>query len=285
MEPSERISNRSTGQFDPKNWIAEGDGLLASSTKTREIWTNHRKTFSQTVRRRKLRNRDSASDWNLLTGLPRASMLLLGYSVEMYLKAGLAKAYYGCSKEMFERDVKDRFGHRLVSLANEIAFPLSDEDERSLDLLKNMVLVDARYPVFVPKGVPYADAVNQQTGRIWGRETFEVLTELANRIKEHSKSIDANSKNPTSRMSFNVDDDGYLAFRVGGDLPPRITYRVSSVQQRDCKTSLDDVKALFGSPRFQQLRYCWESAWIYEDGEKTTSLRARPSNRHRGPTN
>ena len=119
--------------------------------------------LSQTIRERKRGIRDSMSDWNLLTGLPRSSMLLLGYAVEMYLKAGLAKAYKGCSEDMFERDVKGRFGHKLVSLAKEIVFPLKDDDEKNFILLQGMVLADARYPVFVPDGESYADTVNQQT--------------------------------------------------------------------------------------------------------------------------
>ena len=94
LNNSSRISKRSAGQFDPNNWLSEGDGLFASAAKTREFWTNHRQTFSQTVRNRESRKRNCASDWNLLTGLPRASMLLLAYSVEMYLKAGMAKIGY-----------------------------------------------------------------------------------------------------------------------------------------------------------------------------------------------
>ena len=278
MNSSGRISSRSAGQFDPKNWFTEGNGLLASSTKMREIWTNHRQTFSQTVQERRSGKRDSLSDWSLLTGLPRASMLLLGYSVEMYLKAGLVQAYKGCSEEMFERDVKDRFGHKLVSLAKETAFPLQDGDEAHLNLLIDMVLVDARYPVFVPRSTPYADAVNQQTGRIWSNENYQAFTELANRVKVHSRTIDSDSNNPASCPSYNVDDDGYLAFRVGGNLPPRITYRLSSVQKQNCETSLEDIKALFTEPQFQSLRHYWEHAWIYEDGEKKTSRRAQPSN-------
>ena len=281
MDPSERIPNRSDGQFDPKNLFDEGDGLLASSAKTREIWTNHRQTFSQTVQGRKLGNRDHLSDWNLLTGLPRASMLLLGYSVEMYLKGGLVNAYKGCSKEMFERDVKGRFGHNLVSLAKEIAFPFKDGDENNLTLLKEMILVDARYPVFVPNGASYADTVNQQTGKIWSDENYKAFTELANRVKAHSRTIDKDSKNPASLNSFNVHDDGYLTFRVGGNLPPRITYRLSSVQKQNCGTSpedIEDIKALFTEPQFDGLRHYWERAWIYEDGEKKTSRRAQPSN-------
>lgn len=277
LNHSGRISKRSVGQFDPNNWISEGDGLLASSAKTRKIWTNHRQTFSQNVQVRESRNRDRASDWSLLTGLPRASMLLLAYSVEMYLKAGLAKAYLGCSEEMFERDVKGRFGHKLVLLAKEIAFPLEDEDGANLTLLREMMVVDARYPVVVPSGASYAGTVNQQTGRIWSSKNSEALTALAKRVKDHSQTIDADRNNPAFAMSVTVDDDGYLAFRAGGNLPSRITYRLSSFQKCTGETSPNDMKAVFASPAFHQLRFHWERAWIYEDGEKKTSCRRRPS--------
>ena len=208
MDNRGRISKRSAGQFDPENWFTEGDGLLASSEKTREVWTSHRQKFSQTVQERRLGSRDRASDWNLLTGLPRASMLLLGYSVEMYLKAGLVKAYFGCFEEMFNRDVKSRFGHKLLSLAPEIGFALKGDDGKNFKLLQEMVISDARYPVFVPDGESYADAVNQQTGRIWSSKNYEACIELAKRVREHSCTIDADSNNPVSCESFKVDDDG-----------------------------------------------------------------------------
>ncbi len=277
MKQSHRISHRSVGQFDPKNWFAEGDGLLASATKTRELWESHRSEFSQTIQERRSHDRDPSSDWNLLLGLPRSSMLLLGYSVEMYLKAGLVRAYYGCSEEMFGRDIKKRFGHKLVSMANEIAFSLNHDDEEQLRKLMDMILFDARYPVFVPHNASYSDTVNQQTHRIWCEQNFTILTELAKRIREHSKTIDADSDNPVSLESFTVDADGYLAFRIGGHLPPRITYRPSSIQRTSGKTSLDDMKALFRNSRFSRLRYYWHRAWIYEDGCTKTSCRAQPT--------
>ena len=49
-------------QFDAKNWFSEGDGLLASAAKTRETWTDHRRAFSQTVRKRGSEKLDRASD-------------------------------------------------------------------------------------------------------------------------------------------------------------------------------------------------------------------------------
>lgn len=277
LKQSNRISHRSVGQFDPKNWFTEGDGLLASATKTREVWTSHRDDFSRTIRERESNDRASSSDWDLLLGLPRSSMLLLGYAVEMFLKAGLAKAYYGCSEKMFGRDIKKRFGHRLALMASEIAFSLNQDDEGNLNTLKNMVLLDARYPLMIPPNSSYSDTVAQQTQRIWSESNFVTLTELAKRIREHSKAIDSDSTNPRSLESFTVDTDGYLAFRIGGRLPPRITYRPSSIQRTSGKTSPDDMKALFLDSRFSRLRHYWHRAWIYEDGCKKTSCRAQPA--------
>ncbi len=52
-------------------------------------------------------------------------MLLLAYSVEMYLKSGLAKACRGCSEDLFNHLSRREYGHRLYELANEIEFPSS----------------------------------------------------------------------------------------------------------------------------------------------------------------
>ena len=264
-----RISKRSVGEFNPKDWLNEGDGLMASSRKIREIWDDHRQAFSTIGKGQKTKD-----DWNFLTGLPRASMLLLGYSVEMYLKGGLAKAYHGCSEEMFQRDIRRRFGHDFISLADEIAFPLENGDENNLRLLKDMVMVDARYPVFVPEGTTYSDAANQQTRRIWSQSNFNSFLELANRIKTHSKSIDSSPHNPASFISLNVDEDGYVSFRAGGNLPPRITYRLSSEQKRLGQTSKDDVRALIKEN--QIIMHYWYLAGIFEDEEKETRCHARP---------
>lgn len=280
MDYSGRSSVSSVGQFDAKNWFEEGDGLLASSLKLREVWIDHHTTFLNTVQERKSGNWDRATDWNLLTGLPRASVLLLGYSVEVYLKAGLVKACCGCSEEMFEGYVKGERGHNLVLLGDEIAFGFKNGDRRNLEFLRGMTMAGARYPVFVEKGADYVDEVNRRTGEIWSAENFEALIELADRVREHSRSIDADRNNPALFKSFKVDDDGYLTFRVGGNLPPRITYRLSTNQVYKGEQSLDDIKALFLS-QLRGMGLYWEKAWIYEDGKKNgkqkTWRRAQPS--------
>jgi len=277
-----RLSNKSTGQFDPQKWISEGDGLLASSQKVRELWGSHREDFGRTVRQENEGQRPTTEDWTLLTGLPRTSMLLLGYAVEMYLKAGIAKAYRGCANTMFERDVKSRFGHNLDDMAYELAFPREPDDQNRFQKLKDMVLVDARYPVFVPEDGTYAEAVNQQTSRIWSENEYAKLSGVGQRVRDHVSKIDADSANCASFNSFNIDDDGYLAFRAGGHLPPRITYRLSTEMREANHIDAVDVKALLDERvHFQILRY-WDQAWIYEDGETSrgqpkTSRRQQPS--------
>ena len=274
LNQSERISIGSVGQFDSKNWLKEGDGLLASSVKTREIWITHDQKMLQNVQGGKLEGGNHASDWHLLEGLPRASMLLLGYSIEMYLKAGLAKAYQGCSERMFKRDIM-QYGHNFVRLAKDISFALRKGDGKNLDCLRKMVLTDARYPIFVVSGETLNDEINQQTGRIWSHVNFQAFTELANRVNDHARSIDADRNNPSFCRSIVVDDDGYLTFRQGGNLPPRVTYGLSAVQKSTGRTSFDDIKAIFLSA-FPVQYSMWEHAWIYEDGEDKTVCHAQP---------
>ena len=277
-----RLSKKDTGKFDPKKWMNEGDGLFASSRKIRDIWKDHRRALSEAVRQRTSEQRPTSNDWSLLTGLPRTSMLLLGYAVEMFLKAGIAKAYRGCSSQMFERDLKTRFGHKLHDIANELVFPCEPNDQKRFQKLTDMVLVDARYPIFIPDGDTYIEAVNQQTSRIWSESEYSDLCELAQRVRTHVGKIDSDSNRPALFESFNIDDDGYLAFRTGGNLPPRITYR-PSVRMRDAghNTALD-VKSLLDECIHCLILQHWDQAWIYEDGlngsgRPKTSRRQQPS--------
>ena len=204
MNISPRLSHRSEGIFDAQNWISEGDGLLASSQKVRETWAEHRKTFSENI----VHKRNVASDWPLLTGLPRSSMLLLGYAAEMYLKAGIVKAYIGCSHQMFDRDIKRLYRHNFPKMAEELKFSLSDGDREDLATLQNMVLADARYPIEIGDGGSYADAKNEQTSRIWNSDNYARLLELVNRLRAHSSLIDADCDCPCTYFSYQIDNDG-----------------------------------------------------------------------------
>jgi hypothetical protein len=65
----------------------------------------------------------------------------------MYLKAGLVKAYFGCSEELFNHDVRKNFRHRLKKLADEIDLPSLGESKADLRLLESFIVDWARYPI------------------------------------------------------------------------------------------------------------------------------------------
>lgn len=151
----------------------------------------------------------------------------------MYLKAGVVKAYVGCREGMLERDLKKRYGHGLAEIAAEIAFPDTAERKSEFDALRRMILFDSRYPITTPgPGGNYHAEVNDRTRRVWSPSDFAGLCRLARRVREHVSRIDGDSNNPGSHHSYRIDDDGYLALRVGGHLRPRITIRFSSEQHR-----------------------------------------------------
>lgn len=257
------LNSRSEGQFNPTNWIKEGNHLFASAKAARATWV---------VKRRKLKRSLSAVGkwthgtgmWAELEGLPKASVLLLGYSAEMFLKAGLAKAYQGCSEGMFDRDVR-QFSHNFKQLAKEVAFEVTSQDRKDLGTLQKMVLFDARYPV---KPSENASSNEQQAARmqiVWSKSEFTRMRHLVLRIRTHVSKIDMDSKNPATVASIKIDDDGYVVYRVGGHLPPRITYKFSSIQRELGRDSLEALRVSAQSGEFLLLEHIWDEASFHED--------------------
>lgn len=269
-----RLSHRSLGQFNPQDWLREGDDLFASAKATRATWI---------VKRARLRRSFAAHGdlkygrgmWARLERLPKASVMLLAYAVEMYLKAGVAKAYIGCREEMFTRDLRRIFSHNLKKMAREIVFATSAQDDEDLEFLSELMRA-GRYPVDAHDTQSYVAKKNARTQGLWRRTQFLRLRLLALRIRSHAALIDRDSQCPASHLSWQVDADGYLAFRAGGRLPPRITYLLSSAQRASGDTTLAHVRALVLSQDLLQVGLSWDAAWIFEDGAKETELRQQP---------
>jgi hypothetical protein len=260
-----RLSYRSEGTFDAGEWLKEGDGLLASARTTRATWLLKKRRFTAVLRSTP-RPKRTARAWNELTGLPRASVLLLGYAAEMFLKAGLAKAYHGCREEMYERDVRKRFGHDLGRLAKEVDFPLSKQSQTDFETLRHHILAGARYPAVPKAGQSYVDAVNELTHKIWDRATFRRYCALVGQVRKHVAKLDSDRRNPATFKSLNIDTDGYLVFRVGGNLSTRITYRPSTSMLKRGLTSPRDVRSLLDPNGHRTILHYWDTSIIVEDG-------------------
>ena len=74
-----------------------------------------------------------------------SSTLLVGYAVELFLKAGLTRLYVGCSKELFQKDVKGRYSHDLIKLSKSVEYPGLAGNREQLKQLKKVTLSEGRW--------------------------------------------------------------------------------------------------------------------------------------------
>ncbi len=270
---SSRLTNKSLGEFDTEAWMDEADALLAAAIATRELWAESRPIILDSI---KSKDVDYKKSWNLDKGLPQASVLLIGYACEIFLKAGLVKVYMGCDESRFKYDVKFKFGHNLLFAAQELSFPIDQKVQNNLEFLKRMITNNARYPVVSKGTTEYCDALNLRNREIRNKDKFDSLIYLSEMVREHVARIDSDKENSASFIRTNIDEDGYLMIRSGGHLPTRITYRISSLQKMNKETSLEDIINLFkADDQFTWLSSLWEKVAIYEDCYDGDSTKAR----------
>lgn len=257
---------RSQGQFNPANWIKEGNNLFSSSKSTRSVWI---------IKKARLKNRLSQglvprdlSTWSNYEGLAKSSFLLLGYSVEMFLKAGLAKIFFGCSENMFNNEIR-RLSHNYKILADEVNFPATDQDDSDLELLTDIVLFSARYPIDPREQQDYLATKAQLNSIFTSNSIFTRVRKLSMRLREHVTKIDQDHTNPATFKRIKLDTDGYLSFRCGGGLPPYITYKYSSKQKENNENNEIALKKIFSEDKnYKQLIQIWETAKLRQDKTK-----------------
>ena len=203
----ELIDGRARDGFDKQSWIEEADRHLRSAKILRDSRKRRRAALSKKPRPR-------IDNILAMDAAVHSSVLLVSYAIELFLKAGLTRVYVGCSKKLFERDVK-RYGHNLVKLAREIEYPLPDATKKHLRELQSVILSEGRYPFLSENSELQRDRVNQRAHRFWSDERFEDLRRLAGAIRTHALMLDGDSKNSAWYSNAAIDCDGHFAFRCG----------------------------------------------------------------------
>jgi hypothetical protein len=257
-----RLSKTSQGEFHYMDWIKEGVGLYDSARSVRTTWLLKKRRFNRSGK--PILSMEGLRFLSQLTALPRSSMLLLGYSVEMFLKSGIAKLFVGSSESIFKHSIKNTYSHNLERMAIDLQFNPTKQDILDLRKLQEYVLAEARYPVSLKPDEDYTEKLNNQNRTFQDRTEFSRLCELALRIKRHILTIDSTSSDPMSHGSWAVDDDGYFCYRIGGTLNGRITYRLSAYQKKHDLTSIDDVKefACYWQPA---VAVFWNKCDVFEE--------------------
>jgi hypothetical protein len=270
---------RKYGTHDSSEWIAEGDGLLASARSMRAQWLLLRRAIHRKTSQSGLFQNTLSREWSKLVGMPRASTLLLGYAAEMYLKSGLIKIYTGCDENLIDSEVK-LFGHDFVRIAKEISLPMDQNVKKQLAMLKYCVMVDARYPVKISHApgknmdAEYANSVNRRTDNMWSPKTFSALCTLVKSIRAYVQRLDGDESNPASFRRFDLPHGGYLVMRYGGNLQARITYRPE--KGKILKRTVRDLEKLAIAADWTEAKFYWSRFIYMEVGTK--GVKEMPSN-------
>ena len=216
--------------YNPKSWIEEGDGFLVSARSMRSIWLRKRRAYDIT----RSHGLNAGRYLNEIMGHPRASVLLLAYAAEMYLKAGVVKVFSNCREEPVGKWLTKKISHKHGFAAEFVELNLSERDRKLLGLLTDFVTT-MRYPV-VPntvedkRGFPFdtdhTAQVNERNNRIWSRTVFSELCSLVKVVAVHVQRIDEDEDNPAHFRRGWFGKDGYWVFRLGGNLSPRVSYRL-----------------------------------------------------------
>ncbi len=259
------INYKSVGTCDPQSWINEGDGLIAAAKCNRELWRRRRKKYPPEEDNYKV----EMKLWKEMYGLSRSSMLLLGYAVEMYLKAGLVKVYRNTPEILFKKEVRQYFKHNYFNIAKEIDFPFHLDDEKKFETLKSMVLYEARYPVDESDSSKNYKKENDRIRKFWDDKYFKKLVKLVNRVFKHVSHIDSDETNPAIFTKCTFGLDGYISLRFGGNLQARIIYKYSSDQKSDERKLQNLKKIIDYDERLHLMQHYWFRAKMFEDKKST----------------
>lgn len=266
-------ANKSFGTYDHKAWFDEGQGLYFSARALRGQWVQLRRNFKKEYRKNP-HIQPTGIFFVRLKGMPRASMLLLAYSAEMYLKSGLLKSFAKCSHRLIDRDTK-YLGHKLARLAKEINFSLSLENLEHLKILTNLLL-DARYPINPSKEYEWKDQkeytkkVNARTETTWNKNLFAELCRLVREIRNHVQRIDGDSENPSTILHADLENNGYITLRHGGNLVPMVTF--SDEDDRITPRTVGEIRELALDLGWIEAKHYWSIFSIRRDGKEKTLI-------------
>jgi hypothetical protein len=268
MKNQGRLTKASVGGFSASDWKSEGYSLLLSSKLLRYQWLQGRRRLIRRLRHENFGTVGHISyDLDLIDidkSLVKSSTLLIGYAIEMFLKAGLVRSLLGCSEELFTHLSKQKFSHNYLKIAKFIHLPLDHQSQEDLKALRSAVEFDARYPITVSDSECYIDKFNERRKRLSDNARYKRYRLLANRIEQHALKLAGSPKDMLATGFIEFDVDGYLCFRRGGSMPPRITFKLGTADNRNF-ASLTDLKPYATSTK-PDLGIIWDSAEIYEQG-------------------
>jgi len=232
-----------TGIFNPKEWLDEAETQFFSSNLLRnfgkEKLLEAKKANSETIT-----SYEESKIFNLVDEKEKAyksSILLISYAVELILKAGVVSFYRSIPKCLVNEELKRNYSHNLIKIVNDLSIELTKKERALLVNAQDFILEKARYPINPDDVKSYFEEKNINNDNIQSEEFHDDITLLYKKLLSHVRLIDRDTDNPVQIWKIDLDQDGYIVLRVGGNLPERMTVKYSSLQIANKENDIDSL--------------------------------------------
>lgn len=267
-------SSGENGIFKRQDWLKEADGKLISAELLRECaLKKYHELESIQKKCNEEGTRAPSSDImniiNIKYSADKSSILLLGYAIELLLKAGIVSLLISAPRRLLEKKVKD-YGHKLLNIVDDLQLVLSKEERNLLASLSSYIVQETRYPLAPTSTDEYCNESNQITRFVSSDENFRLGIDLFHHLRKIMIDIDGTANDPKIYARMEMDVNGYIVFRVGGTLPPIIIIKFCDSQIASGLNTLSHVQYLLSeknkndmSIHSRLMEKTWESAIFY----------------------
>ena len=276
LSPMKRV-----GQYSPKEWMKESEAQLKSSVFLRDIAKSKKGEVERLLQNhRSKKHRLEAGLFQHLfdkDAANKSSFLLLGYAIELVLKAGVVKYCRGLPDALVKESVK-KYSHKSEKMAIDLGMRLESGEKEMLVEMEQMVRADGRYPLSEEDSIKHIELYNKLNEKFRDEEYYDAFWDIYQKLFAAVKLLDNDRANPSHVMVNTIDQDGYLVVRHGGGLPIRATIKYSSEQKESNKGNLSSLKdlsllkELLTNNRskclsFEYILTNWNNANFYEHGK------------------
>lgn len=219
------------GVFNKLDWIKEAESKKISADLLRKI-ANERKQEYDLLKNSDRDNRTLKKEiidiLSVRQSANKTSILMLGYSIELLLKACLVSLLIHAPKSVLNETVR-KYSHDLLAIAKDLEFILSPSERNFLKKISSYVKLECRYPVSPESINDYCNKTNAINSFISNDDYYSLGLSFYERLRELLMSIDGTPNDMKFHGRIDVDSDGYIIFRNGG-FNPVVILKYSSLQ-------------------------------------------------------
>ena len=267
------------GIYNKLDWVKEADSKMTSARLLRGCASDKKKEYEHLKIQKKEQGLRASSKevfdiLDVRESANKSSILLLGYSIELLLKAGIVSLLIYAPKYLLEKKVRS-YSHALCKIAKDLHVELTIEEDNLLQLLSSYIVRETRYPVTAESVQDYCDQVNSITALVSSDEQFSLGVNLYSKIRSLISEIDGTPDNMKIYCRLEMEIDGFVTFRIGGPLPPTFIIKYCSTQIERHIDNLDTIKELIKdknisnmSMQSRLMEKSWDTAVFYMVSDK-----------------